>query len=158
MAAAANAGRTPRPPALKLLNGRGPGVDSGGRKVPEGPKFVRVAPEPPASLSREAKAEWRRVVPELDRLKLLKRASRSSLSAYCELWNEWYQANKVVNAKGLTYEAKQGILPRPEVTIRRNAQAQMRAWCAEFGLTPSAEGRLTVSEAGDGDEGFDVFD
>jgi phage terminase small subunit len=45
-------------------------VDPGGRKVNEGPRFVRDAPDPPAWLDREAKAEWHRVVPELVRLKL----------------------------------------------------------------------------------------
>jgi phage terminase small subunit len=33
-----------KPARLKLLNGRGPGKDSAGRPVNEGPKFVRDAP------------------------------------------------------------------------------------------------------------------
>jgi len=57
-----------KPAQLKLLTGRRPGVDAGGRKVHEGPKFVRDVPDPPTWLDWEARAEWRRVVPELARL------------------------------------------------------------------------------------------
>ena len=152
----ASAGRKPRPPQLKVLTGRSPGRDTGGRKIPDPPRFVRVPPEPPTWLSREAKAEWRRVVPELGRLKMLKQSSRSSLVAYCETWATFVQATREVHRDGLTIEAKQGMLAHPAVAIARTAQKELRAWCAEFGLTPSAEGRLSLpDETADGDDLLD---
>lgn len=64
--------RPPKPARLKLVEGRSPGRDSGGRKVPESPKFIRQAPDAPDWLDAEALAEWRRVAPTLERLDLLK--------------------------------------------------------------------------------------
>ncbi|MFY3807708.1 hypothetical protein ACOS9C_25865, partial [Escherichia coli] len=61
-------GRTAQPAQLKLINGRSDGRDSGGRAVNPGPAFRRIAPKPPTWLSTEAKAEWRRIVPGLQRL------------------------------------------------------------------------------------------
>lgn len=150
--AASNAGRKPAPPVLKLLGGRSPGRDSGGRKVAPPPPFVRAAPTPPTWLSTEAKAEWRRIVPSLDRMRLLKPESRSSLSAYCECWSMFVMATRQIAKDGLTIDAKQGMLPHPAVGIQRAAARELRAWCAEFGLTPSAEGRLTIPEAFDDGE------
>ena len=140
----------PAPAALKLLKGRSEGRDSGGRKVKDPPKFVRTAPIPPTWLSREAKAEWRRVVPELERLRLLKGPSRSSLAAYCETWATFVEATRTVHREGLTIEAKQGVLAHPAVGIARTAGRELRALASEFGLTPSSEGRLSVPEADDG--------
>jgi hypothetical protein len=70
-----------KPTKLLLLNGRGDGKDSAGRPVPLAPPFKRQAPEPPSWLSREARAEWRRIVPELERLDLVKPADRAAPGA-----------------------------------------------------------------------------
>jgi len=134
--------RTAQPAALKLLNGRGNGTDSGGRKVSTPPAFRRIAPNPPSWLSREAAAEWRRVVPGLQRLDLLKEGDRAALTAYCETWAEFVAATKVLQARGsLTYTSATGDpKTHPAVVIRKNASAQLRAWSIHFGQTPSESG------------------
>ena len=144
--------RPAQAPALKLLKGRGDGVDSGGRKVKPTPAFKRVAPNAPSWLSAEAKAEWRRVVPELMRLDILKAEDRASLAAYCETWATYKDAVQTVQREGLTIEAKQGRLAHPAVGIARNAGKELRAWAGQFGLTPSAENALAL-EVGDDGEG-----
>lgn len=149
------AGRKPQPANLKLLKGRTPGRDSGDRKVRKPPSFVRKAPAPPSWLSKEAKAEWRRVVPELERLGLLKAGDRSGLANYCETWATFVAATKRVQSEGLTVEIAQGMVAHPAVAIARNAGKEIRSWCAEFGLTPSSEGRLNIPEAPSGEEDFD---
>lgn len=133
----------PKPAALKLLTGRGNGTDSGGRKVAPPPAFRRIAPSPPTWLSREAKAEWRRVAPGLQRLDLLKEEDRASLAAYCETWATWVDAIRTQQREGLIYEAKQGLIPHPSVAIARNAGRELRMWVQQFGLSPSAENGLT---------------
>lgn len=142
-------GRTAQPVALKLLQGRGKGTDSGGRPVLPAPKFRRIAPNPPTWLSIEARAEWRRVVPGLTRLELLKEEDRAALAAYCETWAEFYLASKAIAAHikatgKQTINAAQGEIPHPALAIRRNAGRELRSWAAQFGLTPSAEGNLVV--------------
>lgn len=142
-------GRTAQPAALKLLNGRGPGKDSAGRPVNEGPKFVRHAPDPPSWLGREAKAEWRRVVPELGRLNLLSRVTRSSLTSYCQTWELFVDAVKAVREQGMFIEAKQGLLRHPAVAIQLSASAELRRWATEYGLTPASEQKVKSPEAAD---------
>src|SRR5262245_6267996 len=144
------------PIPLKVLKGRRPGKDSGGRTIKTAPKFKRVAPEPPSWLSREAKAEWRRVAPELTRLDLVKAEDRAALATYCETWSQFVEATRYVHEHGLTFEARQGTIARPEVAIARTAGRELRAWCKEFGLTPAAENSLAFEEP-DGGDG-DAFD
>lgn len=137
-------GRPASPAALRLVSGRSPGRDSGGRKVKPSPGFRRIPPTPPAWLSDEAAAEWERVLPELARLDLLKEADGAALAAYCEAWATFVAATKVVQAEGLTIEAKQGTLAHPAVAIARNAGREVRTWAGQFGLTPAAEAGIGV--------------
>src|SRR5665647_3181638 len=86
----------PRPVALKLLEGRGHGTDSGGRKVTPPPLFKRVPPEAPEWLPTEARAEWDRVVPELARLELTKPVDRAALTAYVLTWPRLVDSQKLI--------------------------------------------------------------
>lgn len=149
-------GRTAQPAALKLIKGRGDGKDTAGRPVNQGPAFKRVPPNPPSWLSREAAAEWKRVVPGLSRLDLLKPEDRAALAAYCEAWATFVQATRVVQQEGLTIDAKQGTLPHPAVGIARAAGRELRSWAGHFGLTPSTEQALARG-ADDGGEDDNPF-
>ncbi len=147
-------GPSAAPAALRLLNGRHAGVDSGGRPVKASPAFKRVPPSPPTWLSREAAAEWRRVSPGLARLDLVKEEDRAAFAAYCETWSEFAQACQELKAHGsLTIVVAQGEIPHPAVAIRRSASQQLRTWAREFGLTPAAENALATKGGGDGAEG-----
>ena len=170
----------PRPAKLRLLEGRSPGHDVAGRKVAETPLFKRIPPEAPEWLPAEARAEWDRVVPELARLELTKPVDRAALTAYCLTWQRLVDASKLINEnQEFTYVAKnadpdsegvepatingygllgvnsQGIVRAPWVAIIEAASKDLRAWCAEFGFTPSAEAKLSVQEADNGEE--DIF-
>lgn len=149
-------GRTAQPAALKLIKGRGDGKDTAGRPVNLGPAFKRVPPNLPSWLSAEAKAEWKRVVPGLSRLDLLKPEDRAALAAYCEAWATFVQATRTVQEEGQVIEARQGKLPHPCVGIARAAGREMRSWAAHFGLTPSTEQALARG-ADDGDEDDNPF-
>lgn len=144
-----------KPAALKLLNGRGPGKDAAGRPVNEGPQFVRDAPDPPDFLGAEASAEWERVVPELDRLKMLSKVTRASLSAYCEAWEVFVAATTVLHAEGLTIVANRGLIAHPMVLIQRQAGAELRRWATEYGLTPASEQKVRAGESESSADDFD---
>ena len=61
------AGRKPKPPAIRLLEGH-----AGHRPINmDAPKPRPIAPSCPTWLERDAKREWRRVAPALERLGLL---------------------------------------------------------------------------------------
>lgn len=166
----------PKPPHLKLIEGRGNGRDSGGRKVAQTPKFRRLPPEAPEWLPAEARAEWDRVVDELANIEILKPVDRASLTAYCLAWQRLVDAQKLIeeneiveakaiknaegdvvdvvtmNGHGLLGKNSQGIVRAPWISIIESASKELRAWAAEFGFTPSAENKLSVREADDADE------
>jgi P27 family predicted phage terminase small subunit len=144
--------RVAKPAALRLVEGRGSGRDSGGRKVVDAPAFKRVPPSAPGWLSDEAVAEWNRVVPELTRLDIVKAEDRAVLATYCETWSEFKAATLALQEHGsLTIEAKQGEIPHPAVAIRRNAGHRLQLLAREFGLTPSSEQSL-AKESDDGED------
>lgn len=155
----AAAGRKATPAALKLIEGRGNGRDSGGRPIKTPPAFIRLPPEPPAELGEIARAEWDRIVPELARLQLLTPIMCAGLSAHCEMVETFWRATAEVHANGMTVEnrsvRKDGtestwFTANPAIGVQRTAQAAIRAWSAEFALTPASEGKVTAPEAGDG--------
>lgn len=143
---------TKAPANLRLHKGRGHGTDSGGRKVPQAPKFRRLPPTKPDWLSDEAAAEWDRVLPELNRLQLVKQEDAAALASYCEAWATFVDATLIWHREGMTIEAKQGLLAHPAVAIARNAGRELRAWAAHFGLTPSSEQALGHREASNDDQ------
>jgi P27 family predicted phage terminase small subunit len=154
MASPANAGRTPAPPHLKLVEGRAPGRDSGGRVVPDAPAFKRLPPERPELLWGDAKEEWDRVVVELSRLDLIKEIDAAALTAYCLAYQRMCQAQRLIDEEGLLHENSQGRTRHPAVAVLEAASKELRAWCAEFGLTPAAEGKVGRRPTnGDGNEG-----
>lgn len=161
--ATANAGRKAKPTGLKLIEGRGNGRDSGGRPIKETPAFVRLPPEPPDLLWGDAKDEWERVVPELQRLELIKPIDAASLTAYCLTWQRLCQAQRMIDASsitvdevetrgGLLHNNSQGLTRHPAVAIVEAASKELRAWAAEFGLTPAAEGKVSRPEGGGGED------
>jgi len=138
---------------LKLVEGRSPGRDSGGRKVKEPPSFDRGTPEPPDWLSREARAEWDRIVPELVRLHITKPIDRAALAAYCETWARFVSAQEAIKIDGLAVIGSQGQpVKNPAVAIAEAAGKEIRAWAGEFGLTPSAEASLATAKGEDDDK------
>jgi P27 family predicted phage terminase small subunit len=154
------AGRKPRPAPLKLLNGRHEGVDSGGRKVEPGPEFRRLPPLKPMELSPLAAEHWDLVVEELGRLDLTKPLDAGALAAACETWSRFAQAQATINREGLFIKVKmrRGEVEwteqrvHPAVKVVEVAGREYRAWCSEFGLTPSAEGRLAPRKETGGED------
>lgn len=130
-----------QPTKLLLLNGRGDGQDSAGRPVPVPPPFKRSTPRPPTWLTREAKAEWKRVVHELVRLDLVKAEDRATLAAYCECWSRFVAANQMLRKEGLTVvNPDSGRMSKhPAVAIAEAAATQLRHYANDFGLTPAGE-------------------
>lgn len=156
-------GRPAKPAALLLLNGRGEGQDSAGRPVAPPPPFKRSAPVPPTWLSREAKAEWRRVAPALERLDLVKPEDRATLAAYCEVWSRWVTAIRDLTKNGLKVRnestRKDGTssvwwTKNPSVQVAEQAETRLLQYANQFGLTPAAE--RNVSKRDDSRDEFEA--
>lgn len=141
-------GRKPTPTHLKLLKG-----NPGHRPLnKDEPKPTPIAPKPPAWLDAEAKREWKRVAPELERLGLLTQVDGMAFAGYCAAVSRLAKAEKAIRdyyketrKLTVTYVNKAGFpneVPLPEIAIAREAAQQAKSFAVEFGLTPSSRTRL----------------
>jgi P27 family predicted phage terminase small subunit len=111
----------------------------------EQPRPRPVIPKCPRYFSGIARREWRRIVPELDRLGLLTCVDGAALEAYCNAYANMVVCQTVINTLGLTFTTETGyVAQRPEVGIVNKSLAAIKSLCAEFGLTPSARARMSL--------------
>lgn len=112
---------------------------------------VTAIPRPPAYLSKDAKAEWRRVAPILsDERKVLTLADLAALENYVIAVATMREAHRELQASGLLIAGKRN----PASTILLQAQQQQLRAAGELGLTPAARSRATMAAAGEDDEDF----
>ena len=105
---------------------------------------------PPAYLSRDAKAEWRRVAPILiDERKVLTLADLGTLENYCISLGTIREMHRLLQAEG--YVLANGKRHAAAGILTSMQQQQLR--CAgELGLTPSARSRAAMMEQTDDDD------
>lgn len=118
-------GRTPKPAALKILEG-----NAGKREIPQ-----EVQPEGQAQMpsrwlrkgehSEQAREHWNQMVPELIRLGLATSLDQPALEQMCE----WYAVLRV---------AQQDL----EYTLAGKAFDRWTSLAAKFGFSPSDRARL----------------
>jgi len=140
----------PKPTKLKILQGN-PGKRplNGNEPRPEG-----KIPDCPSHLDSVAKKEWERVAPMLVKLGLLTEMDRPALAAYCQLYSRWVAIEEEMEESKLLMlkhtvdgagnehvETKQN----PLVIMSRQILKEIRAFCVEFGMTPSSRAKLSVS-------------
>lgn len=138
-----------KPTALRILEG-----NPSKRPLPKNePKPDPSLPECPDWLLDDAKQEWARVAPELNRLGLLTMVDRTALAAYCQSYAKWKQAEEFIKKHGTVYrmvkvdnDGRKYVYSQQhaEVGIANQCLKQIRAFCAEFGLTPASRARLEL--------------
>lgn len=122
----------------------------------------------PKHLMPEAKKEWRRITPELERYGLISKLDRSALSLYCQAWARmvWAEeqltramalaAEKAAEAAakgeewtggdGMTVPTPNGHMTySPHWVIANKAAQQVREFLAAFGLSPETRGKVSTS-------------
>jgi len=138
-------GRKPKPTALKVLEG-----NPGKRPLPQNePKPKPIAPERPPWLTGEGRKMWERLAPELERLGLLTAIDGEAFAAACQCWKTYVDCQRHLKKHGYTYAyvnkaGAENEIERPQVKIAQKALDQFKAFCAEFGLTPSSRTRIDV--------------
>ncbi len=139
-------GRKPKPFALKVLQGN-PGHQSLNDNAPQFPGGIGPCPK---WMTKEAKAEWRRIVKELDGLGLLARVDRDSLAAYCVCLVQWRECMDFVekNGKVIVFRNDKGEIKytqtAPQAVLAMKLLDQLKSIGSEFGLSPLSRGRLSV--------------
>lgn len=134
-------GQKPKPIALKLIEG-----NRGKRRIPTTPMPPPACPAAPKGMGAVALAEWKRVVPQLDSLGLLTGLDVTGLRFYCEAYARKLEAQRHINEEGVVRDGQFGPVKNPAVQVAKDAAAEVRAWCSEFGMTPSARARMVLPD------------
>lgn len=145
-------GPPPKPTALRILEG-----NPAKRPLnPHEPMPKRGRPRCPSFLDREAKAKWKALVPELDRLGLLTIVDGDALAAYCQAWSEFRTSTETLRREGRTFKSQSGYLtPHPAVAQQRTAWQAIKAFASLFGLDPSSRSRLKAPPKEEGPDDFE---
>ena len=134
-------GQKPKPTALKIIQGN-PGKKPLNKNEP---KPSPRAPECPSWLTPYAKEEWYAVADELEKLGLLTRVDKSTMTGYAVAFGTARKAQDTIQAEGLTFTTETGyIREHPEVGVAHRAWSQVRAFAQEMGMTPAARSRISV--------------
>lgn len=115
-------------------------------------------PDAPEWLSDEARAEWDRITPHLQKLGLVSSLDRAVLTAYCVAWSDFVWAEgRIIELGGdagriiKTHSGYQQVSAL--WTIKGNALDRLSRFAADFGLSPSARSRVTSGEPVSGAQG-----
>lgn len=101
---------------------------------------------PPAHLDKEARKEWKRLIPLLLGARVLTEADYMPLANLCQAWATLKEAQLLLNKSGLLLKSKDGIRRSPLVMIIRDQVETVNKLCREFGLTPSSRTRVHVGQ------------
>ena len=126
-----------------------------GRKpsqVVSGTHPLTTAPNPPAWLSKDAKAEWRRVSPVLVERGILTIADLGTLEGYATAMGRVREAEGTIRLEGATYTGTTGPKRHPAVTTQDAAMKTARLFAAELGLTPYSRSRTAMTSDKPDDE------
>ncbi len=154
-------GPIPAPDNVRAIRGMKPLKDSATGEKARRLVLPPVAPAPPKGLSRAASAEWRRVVPELERAGVLNKIDRGILVAYVTAWAHMHDAEEILKEEGLLVAGRDGNRVRnPAWLVYKEAASKMIAAARECYLTPTSRLRIPVPQGVAADDGTadDLFD
>lgn len=112
-------------------------------KISTDTEALTKAPPAPSYLSAQAKAEWKRIMPQLISRRILTRADLAGVEAYASAVGICRQIEEL-RAGGLIDKVQFGIWNRAAQTARQLA--------AEYGLTPTSRQRIGSAAPADHDD------
>jgi len=159
-------GPKPLPSNVHLLHGN-PSKKSVGQLMDSLQPEIEI-PGCPIHLLAEAKKEWKRITPELEKYGLISKLDRAALASYCQQWallvhsetiikREMENAEKkrkAAEAAGLIYEGGDGLVVMttngnmtysPYWVMANRARMVLDRMLGNFGLSPSSRGRVNPS-------------
>lgn len=149
--------RRPKPTALRLVEG-----NKSRRPLPKAePKPRRCIPSPPDHLSKEARLAWGVFATKLDRIGVLTELDGAALEQACELYAEIVALRAdLATGRVQVVETVAGAdleRPRPQVAMLQRAVSELRAWLAEFGMTPSSRTKVSALADETGEDAAEAF-
>lgn len=101
-------------------------------------------PTMPKDLAPEAKAEWKRIVPELEQAGVLASIDRSILVRYCSAWAEWVETDRLIRNSAVIIKGQKGLVRNPLILVRSDLEQTLSDLGRQLGLTPIARLRAGV--------------
>lgn len=112
----------------------------------------------PAHLLPDAKKEWKRITPELEKMRIISKLDRAALAVYCQAYARWVQAEnklKSMDEDGLVDKTRSGYQQISVwLQISNRAVEQMHKFLCEFGMSPSSRSRVTANTS----PNLDIFE
>jgi P27 family predicted phage terminase small subunit len=139
----ATAGVPPLPTKMKLLKGIRPD-----RINHSEPQPLPIKLEPPRHVIKEARKEWYRIVPMLDRMGVLGNVDTAALVVYCNTWARYMAVESLIRKGGMITSSEKGvgIYVIPYIRISNECVRIMYRLLTEFGATPSSRSRIKADQ------------
>jgi P27 family predicted phage terminase small subunit len=141
-------GPAPKPTAVRVLEGNMGRLPLNSRE----PKPMAGEPEMPKHLDREARKEWKRLVPILLGMRVLTEADGIALSILCQAYSTLIQAQHVMLKQtaaaesALLMKTPSGYMQQSPLLGIINTQMDLiNRQLREFGLTPASRTRIVAS-------------
>lgn len=135
--------RGPSPTPGPILEARGSWRAKGrnGKLV-----FPVEAPECPAWLSTEARAEWDRVVQRLKDAGIVAQVDRACLAVYCQAWGEFVMLQWRIDELLKEKDGLEAAIGKGLVSMRNKAAERLVKVADRFGFSAAARERVNVAE------------
>lgn len=139
-------GRKPLPTHLKLIKGN-PGRRPLNEDEPEAP-YER--PACPGHVSDKARETWGYVCGLLEGMGIISTVDAIAIEVLCEAYADFLAAGEELKSLGSPYyrtKTESGAVmhrAHPAQAARRDADARVRAWLSEFGMTPAQRSKIKL--------------
>jgi P27 family predicted phage terminase small subunit len=141
-------GPAPRPTQLKQFYG-----EKRPSRIQPQPQPREALPEPPIDMTDDAREVWIYTIGELGPMRIATSADRDALAAYCEAVSMHRRATRLLAKSEILIKGQKGnVVRNPAVQMQRDAAQTMKAFAAEFGLTPRARAEFKTAEHGGDDD------
>jgi P27 family predicted phage terminase small subunit len=126
----ATAGVPPLPTKVILLKGIRPD-----RINDHEPNSDPINLEPPRHVIKEARKEWYRIVPMLDKMRVLGNVDTAALVIYCNTWARYMEVENLIRKGGMITSSQKGvgIYVSPYIRISNECVRIMYRLLTEFG-------------------------
>lgn len=141
-------GPNAKSPALTLLQGNRGGKSFANLSQIDGVRPEISIPDCPAHLNDNARAEWDRVSPHLEKHGIISDLDMAALAVYCSAYSRWVEAEVNIQKSGLTAPTPKGYLQMSVwLQISNRAVEQMDKAKNEFGMSPASRSRVTPTKS-----------
>lgn len=142
-------GRRPDNPAVQEAKGNP--SKRAKRSVGEVPEAAELDDGAPQHLSKDARALWSKLAPELVRLRFVRHTDHPSLERYCEALADYWKIQRKLRGKERTYwtDTLHGKMKRvdPLFLVMQRVEDKLFAYEDRIGLNPQARQRILLGMA-----------